>query len=88
MFSFGTVEVRDLRTDLPKNMGIKTNFFGCLRSHRHIMLNIDQYEAYVGALSKSVNILPFHLIALPSRATSLQGISLETRFQFKRRNFN
>jgi len=59
-FSSDTLEVKDLRTVLPKHLGIKGNCLVGLLARRHILLRIDQYEDYVVALSKSVSFLPFH----------------------------
>ncbi|KAG5582925.1 hypothetical protein H5410_053552 [Solanum commersonii] len=58
-FSFDTLEVKDLRTVLPKHLGIKGNCLVGLLARRHILLRIDQYEDHVVALSKSVSLLPF-----------------------------
>ncbi|KAH0708616.1 hypothetical protein KY284_010043 [Solanum tuberosum] len=57
-FSSDTLEVKDLRTFLPKHLGIKGNCLVGLLARRHILLRIDQYEDYVVALSKSVSFLP------------------------------
>ncbi|KAH0749274.1 hypothetical protein KY290_028506 [Solanum tuberosum] len=59
-FSSDTLEVKDLRTILPKHLGIKGNCLVGLLARRHILVRIDQYEDYVVALSKSVSFLPFH----------------------------
>ncbi|KAG5612617.1 hypothetical protein H5410_023898 [Solanum commersonii] len=58
-FLSDTLEVKDLRTVLPKHLGIKGNCLVGLLARRHILLRIDQYEDYVVALSKSVSFLPF-----------------------------
>ncbi|KAG5605059.1 hypothetical protein H5410_026551 [Solanum commersonii] len=47
-------EVKDLRTVLPKHLGIKGNCLVGLLACRHILLRIDQYEDYAVALSKLV----------------------------------
>ncbi|KAH0766086.1 hypothetical protein KY285_001957 [Solanum tuberosum] len=58
-FSSDTLEVKDLRTILPKHLGIKGNCLVGLLARRHILLRIDQYEDSLVALSKSVSFLPF-----------------------------
>ncbi|KAG5620370.1 hypothetical protein H5410_005588, partial [Solanum commersonii] len=55
-FSSDTLEVKDLRTVLPKHLGIKRNCLVGLLARRHILLRIEQYEDYVVALSKSISI--------------------------------
>ncbi|WMV19584.1 hypothetical protein MTR67_012969, partial [Solanum verrucosum] len=59
-FSSDTLEVKDLRTVLPKHLGIKGNCLVGLLARRHILLRINQYEDYVVPLSKSISFLPFH----------------------------
>ncbi|KAG5568573.1 hypothetical protein H5410_064411 [Solanum commersonii] len=59
-FLSDTLEVKDLRTVLPKHFGIKGNYLVGLLARRHILLRTGQYEDYVVALSKSVSFLPFH----------------------------